>query len=84
MSAETIIQTGIGSWRLSCLFDAEYRLSAGHHRVSYLWDADLEQNVAHVVDNHKDTVVGKSVTDAQKDHSLRIRKLVGEHFDEQA
>ncbi len=59
-------------------------IATGHRRISYTWDEDLEQNVTHVVDNQTGDVTRKGLTDAQRDHVLRIRKLVGQSFDEKA
>ena len=54
-----------------------------HHRVQYAWDKDLEQNVLQVVDNRTGEVINKALTDAQRDHLLRVRGLVGLHVDEE-
>ncbi len=55
-----------------------------HHRVSYAWDKELERNVANTIDNKTGDVVKKAVSDAQKDHALRIEKLKGLNVDEEA
>lgn len=55
-----------------------------HHRVQYAWDKELGRNIAKTVDNRSGQVVRKAVTDAEKDHALRLQKLKGLHVDTDA
>ncbi len=56
----------------------------GSERMQYAWDRDLEQNVVHIIENSTGDVARKALTDAQKDHMLRTRNIVGRHVDAEA
>lgn len=59
------------------------KLLAGHS-LRFAWDKDLEANIVEIIKNSSGEVVQKRISEAQRDHILRTRKLVGLQIDKQA
>jgi len=53
-------------------------------RISFRYNKDLEQNVTYLIDNTTGKVVKKSPSDAQVDHMIRIKRMMGLYIDKQA
>ncbi len=64
--------------------DVNFKGDKKNHRLSFQYNKDLGQNVAHVIDN----TTGKTVKDlpsaTQVDHKIRIKRLMGLHVDKKA
>ena len=64
--------------------DVNFKGSKGNHRLSFQYNQDLQQNVAHLIDNKTGKTVKHLPSATQVDHRIRIRRLLGLHVDKQA
>lgn len=64
--------------------DVNFKGKKDHHRLSFQFDKDLEENVAVLIDTRTGKVVKHSPSASQLDHKIRIRRLMGLYVDERA
>jgi uncharacterized FlaG/YvyC family protein len=64
--------------------DVSFKGSKDHHRLSFRYNKELGENVAHLVDNRTGETVKHLPSATQVDHRIRIRRLMGLHVDKKA
>ncbi|NMB19326.1 MAG: flagellar protein FlaG [Firmicutes bacterium] len=64
--------------------EVNFKGNRDHHRLSFQYNKDLEENVAVLIDIKTGKTVKHSPSASQVDHKLRIRRLMGLHVDEKA
>ncbi len=62
--------------------DVNFKGITENHRVSYTYDKDLGRNVANIIDNSTGETVKKALSDAQVEHIIRTKRLMGLYVDE--
>ncbi|NLJ80494.1 MAG: flagellar protein FlaG [Firmicutes bacterium] len=55
--------------------------STGRSRLSFQYNKELKGNVVHLIHNTTGETIRKTPSDAEADHLIRIRKLMGLHLD---
>lgn len=64
--------------------DVNFKGSKGHHRLSFQYNKELGENVAHLIDNRTGKTVKDLPSATQIDHKIRVRRLMGLHVDKKA
>ncbi|MCK9526693.1 MAG: flagellar protein FlaG [Limnochordia bacterium] len=64
--------------------DVNFKGKKDHHRLSFQYNEDLGENVAHLVDTRTGKTVKHLPSATQVDHRIRIRRLMGLHLDTKA
>lgn len=64
--------------------DVNFKGNKDHHRLSFRYNKELGENVAHLVDTRTGETVKHSPSATELDHRIRIQRLMGLHVDKQA
>lgn len=64
--------------------DVHFRGTKQNHRVSWRYNKDLGENVAHIIDNRTGETVKQLPTPTQVDLRIRLRRLMGLYVDKRA
>ncbi|MDI9438484.1 MAG: flagellar protein FlaG [Bacillota bacterium] len=64
--------------------DLTFQGAKENHRVSFRYNKDLGENVAHIIDNSTGKTVKQNPTPTQVDHRIRMKRLMGLYVDERA
>ncbi len=64
--------------------DVNFKGSKEHHRLSFQYNKELEENVAQVIDTRTGQAVRDLPSATQVDHKIRLRRLMGLHLDRKA
>ena len=64
--------------------DVNFKGNKSNHRLSFQYNKDLKENVAHLIDNKTGKTVKHLPSATQVDHKIRIRRLMGLHVDKKA
>lgn len=64
--------------------DVNFKGSKEHHRLSFQYNKDLDENVAQIIDTRTGKAVKNLPSATQVDHKIRLRRLMGLDVDEKA
>ncbi|HKM42379.1 MAG TPA: flagellar protein FlaG [Limnochordia bacterium] len=64
--------------------DVSFQGSKDHHRLSFRYNEDLGENIAHIIDTRTGKTVKHLPSATQIDHKIRIQRLMGLHLDTKA
>lgn len=64
--------------------DVNFKGNRDHHRISFQYNKELEENVVRVIDTRTGRVVKDLPSATQVDHKIRLRRLMGLHVDKKA